>query len=652
MKKIIKYIVCLFGALSLSSCERDLDPNLYSFISTSDFYKTTQDIDAATTTIYHKMRLGGWAPYMFSDGSSFIMDEISTGEWTTKWAWNNFMNGSWVDEAMTTGFYNWIAPSVTLCTYTMACIEDSPVEEQDKSVYYAQVRALRAFFVYDIYRLYGPMPLIVDRENALNPDPDYKPERPSAESVQQFLVAELRAAADALPVEHAQFGRVTKGAALHYLLKYYMHHRQWQEALSVANEIIGLNYYRLETDYEDIFSINNEKNREIIFSLVSEPLADYGSHTHTNVLPGDFASPYGNSLDGWNGHRIPWNFYDSFRENDKRRNLIWAEYQNKSGNTIDLRATDDIGALPLKYGLDPNAVGVWSGSDKILDRYAEVLLFKAEALNELNGPNQESIDLINEIRRRAFGGGAVQPDETLIEEEFDGEFEENRTGRFSMNNYDTNGTSAWRYDIDPSAGLSGENALHVYVENSGSEFWTLQIRAEDVPFTQGRGYKVSFKARASRDVTIEFRSEGPAGHTERISLKANEAKDVLFEIPPGGSGGGTVFFALGNTGGDYDLWIDAFKFEMKGLDPSGDVEQYLLKLTDVPDRDSLREWLLKERGWEFWYEGKRREDLIRMNKYIEEGKKHAIYFTEKNLLFPLPPHILIENPKLNQNPGY
>src|SRR5690606_9568556 len=34
-------------------------------------------------------------------------------------------------------------------------------------------------------------------------------------------------------------------------------------------------------------------------------------------------------------------------------------------------------------------------------RYAEVLLNRAEALNEINGPNQESVELLNRIRERA-----------------------------------------------------------------------------------------------------------------------------------------------------------------------------------------------------------------------------------------------------------
>ena len=65
-----------------------------------------------------------------------------------------------------------------------------------------------------------------------------------------------------------------------------------------------------------------------------------------------------------------------------------------------------------------------------------------------------------------------------------------------------------------------------------------------------------------------------------------------------------------------------------------------------------QDWILKERGWEFWYEGKRREDLIRMGKYVETGKKYSTNFSEKNLLFPIPTSVIIENSHIEQNPHY
>lgn len=78
--------------------------------------------------------------------------------------------------------------------------------------------------------------------------------------------------------------------------------------------------------------------------------------------------------------------------------------RNGAPTLIDGRATGRLrfGAIPLKYGEDPASDGLFAGNDVVLIRYADILLLRAEALNELHGPNQESIDLINQVRDRAF----------------------------------------------------------------------------------------------------------------------------------------------------------------------------------------------------------------------------------------------------------
>ncbi|MBD1420596.1 RagB/SusD family nutrient uptake outer membrane protein [Sphingobacterium chuzhouense] len=652
MKRIIFSLIAL--VVLSSSCERNLDPELPGTINTNNFFRTPGDLNAAATAIYHELRLGGWGPYLFSDGSSLVMDEVATDEWTTKWAWSNFLNGNWIiNEAMTTGFYDWLNPAVTRATYTLAKMDESPVAPEAKKVVMAEVRALRAFFVYDLYRFYGPLPLITDYTHALQPDPDYKPNRPSEQEVETFIVDELRTAANDLPVAQTEFGKVTKGAALHYLLKFYMRKKDWSEAVHVADEIINLNHYQLETDYEKIFRADNKGNRELIFTIAGEARDQYGNHTFVNIIPGDFQSPHGSSqsLDGWNGHRMPWAFYNTFHENDLRRDLSWAEYTNKSNQTVNLRTTD-IGALPLKYGIDPQAFGIWAGNDKVMDRYAEVLLFKAEALNEINGPNQESIDLINQIRGRAFGTPTgVLPSMTLLDEKFEIPIEGNKAGIFNMNKYDE--AASWSYEIDNTDKLGDQNALKIDVANSGSEFWALQVRNETFTYETGRQYKLSFIALSDKNIRFDIRFENGFDHVETISLEANTPTEIEIETSESSRTGNNanVMLALGNSGSNFTLWIDNFKVTSVAKQIGGDNE-YSLKLVDFPDKGSLRDHILKERGWEFWYEGKRREDLIRMGKYIEEGKKYAFNFSEKNLLFPIPQWAIIENPNLKQNPGY
>ncbi|GAB3425901.1 RagB/SusD family nutrient uptake outer membrane protein [Niabella aquatica] len=652
MKRIIFLLIVL--ATLLGSCERNLDPELPGTINTNNFFKTPGDLNAAATAIYHELRLGGWGPYLFSDGSSLVMDEVATGEWTTKWAWSNFLNGNWIiNEAMTVGFYNWLNPAVTRATYTLAKMEESPVAPEAKKVIMAEVRALRAFFVYDLYRFYGPLPLITDYARALQPDPDYKPARPSEQEVETFIVDELRAAAADLPVSQSEFGKITKGAALHYLLKFYMRKKNWSGAVDVANEIINLNYYQLETNYEKIFSADNKGNRELIFVVTGEARDAYGNHTYVNILPGDFLSPNGSSqsLDGWNGHRMPWSFYDSFNEEDLRRKLAWARYTNKSNQAVNLRNTD-IGALPLKYGIDPQAFGIWAGNDKVLDRYAEVLLFKAEALNELNGPNTESINLINQIRGRAFGIPTGElPSLTLLQEKFDSPVNGTKAGIFNMNKYDN--AASWSYAIDNTNKLGSGNSLKIEVGASGGAFWALQVRNETFNYEAGRKYKATFTALSDKNISLELRFENGFDYIKTITLEANKPTQIEVETTESAKTGSNanVMLALGNSGSNYTLWVDDFKVASVAKQLGGD-SNHSLKLADFPDKASLREHILKERGWEFWYEGKRREDLIRMGKYVEEGRKHAFNFSEKNLLFPVPQSAIVENPNLKQNPGY
>ncbi len=61
--------------------------------------------------------------------------------------------------------------------------------------------------------------------------------------------------------------------------------------------------------------------------------------------------------------------------------------------------------------------------------------------------------------------------------------------------------------------------------------------------------------------------------------------------------------------------------------------------------------LLDERGREFYWEGWRRNDLIRFGKFLGAWQEKAASGPER-LLFPIPARSLAANPNLTQNPGY
>jgi starch-binding outer membrane protein, SusD/RagB family len=89
---------------------------------------------------------------------------------------------------------------------------------------------------------------------------------------------------------------------------------------------------------------------------------------------------------------------------------------------------------------------------------------------------------------------------------------------------------------------------------------------------------------------------------------------------------------------------------------------YLKQVTDragitIPatfsDKDSFSEFLLAERGRELYWEGWRRQDLIRFDKYIEYGQDRGYPAQDHMVMFPIPPSVITESGGIvDQNPGY
>lgn len=78
----------------------------------------------------------------------------------------------------------------------------------------------------------------------------------------------------------------------------------------------------------------------------------------------------------------------------------------------------------------------------------------------------------------------------------------------------------------------------------------------------------------------------------------------------------------------------------------------LKSVSDFSSKESLRDFILAERGREFYTEGLRREDLIRHGKFISSAKTRGYNAKDHQVLFPIPQQQIDANNKLEQNPGY
>ena len=428
-----KLYITIFVLLStiLGGCEGKLEPEIYDKLTGENFPKTEDDAKSLVYSVYYQFRAGEWNRYNCANNSMLVQGLFCTDEFTCHWTGyhDTPFNFLWQpDQFPFSDVYYAFVPAVTTATSAIAQLRKmgDVLKPEVLERYIAELKVARAYFMFALFNLYGPVYVVTDEAEALDMDNfEYKP-RPTNEKMVELIEADLTdEIISILPgqCEGDEYGRMDQGAAQMCKLKLYLHEKRWQDVIDCADNIKKLGY-GLEPVYKDIWDIDNEQNNEIIFPLVCKPSPEgVANNFRAHVLPADWKSPNGLPSQGWNGYKVPWEFYDTFDPEDTRLETLHRYYINSSGNVVDIRgqkfnsngtpvledgkpvyAPIFYGALPLKYSEDPAGTDVNQGVDYVIYRYADVLLAKAEAINELSGPTQEAIDLINEVRGRAFPG--------------------------------------------------------------------------------------------------------------------------------------------------------------------------------------------------------------------------------------------------------
>ena len=153
-----------------------------------------------------------------------------------------------------------------------------------------------------------------------------------------------------------------------------------------------------------MFSIEGEGNKEYIYRAPCIAQSGFQNNYMAHAFPPNYPIQ-SNWINFGAQFRTYTAFYETFAGNDVRLESFVAHYINESGNEVELCRDENGQALDnvrsFKYWPDPNAIGENNGNDIVYIRYADILLCKAEALNEQQGPSQESVDLVNQIRKRA-----------------------------------------------------------------------------------------------------------------------------------------------------------------------------------------------------------------------------------------------------------
>ena len=139
-----------------------------------------------------------------------------------------------------------------------------------KALLMAETHLGRGWLAFLLYDFYGPIP-IPTLEDLKNPLDEVIEPRATQEEMTNFIETELTESLKGLPTRTTQFGRFDKGLAYTILMKYYMHEKNWAKAEECGRELLKAEYgYGLMDRYADIFTLENEGNKEIIFACTEE----------------------------------------------------------------------------------------------------------------------------------------------------------------------------------------------------------------------------------------------------------------------------------------------------------------------------------------------------------------------------------------------
>jgi hypothetical protein len=412
MKKIYaKFIYILIAGCSFTGCF-DLDYENYNKINSENFPESEADLHAATIGVYNTL------------GKSFVMQWLNTADWTLNTLTTDELNTSWGNPWQQTERFLWTPndmaakdcyaeyqKGVTKATRLIDAFQQSAVEDAKKNKYIAELRTLRVMYANYLYSMVGAVPIVTDPDIANDVYTEWKPKRPASEEYVSFMTKEILESYELLDIQQSaeDIGRFSQGAALTLLMKIYMNDRQWQNAVDITRKIMDLGVYDLMPTYKSVFDINNEGISNIERILPIQRITSNQTYAWTyfsSVMPATptYKSQVGGQINISGGLKMPWAFYDKYESNDSRLETIVRYYTDTDGNWVDFRTVDHpkaTGAAPMKYTEDPEQQGAMQGNDFIVYRYADVLLSRAEALNEINGPTTESIGLINLVRARA-----------------------------------------------------------------------------------------------------------------------------------------------------------------------------------------------------------------------------------------------------------
>lgn len=432
MKKLI-YTLLTGGLFIWTSCI-DLDLNPLSQASSENWYSDETEIEMSIKDFY---RDSFWPLDNENRTDDFIYRE------TLSSIVNGTLNGQDGDvTTLWTNQYKSIARTNTILANKDKMLAMG-ISEEKVNQYMAEALFQRASCYARLVTYFGNVVYVTE---VIDIDAAFQMGQTPKEEVIPLIYADYDEAIKYLPEKYTGTSsqRATKGAAMAMKARFALYMGDWEVCRDAAKQCMDLGIYKLHSNYSDLFLSTTKNAEESIFLLPRsiEFKVTYGSSNVKNEVtrnPG-----------GWGAYCPSWDLlasylctdglpidesplfdpHNPFKNRDPRCTATIVEFGTRhlgfdynphpdavevmNYNTGKMQKNNDArvnaqyasyNGLVWKKGIDETWLenGMDVDPDKIIIRYADVLLMYAEAKIELNQIDQSVLDAINQVRARAYG---------------------------------------------------------------------------------------------------------------------------------------------------------------------------------------------------------------------------------------------------------
>lgn len=283
MKRHKIFLILIAAGLFLGSCSKEfLEVQPKGTALEENYYKNADEAFNGLVAAYDPLGTECGATYSNKLGPlNSASDDCYAGGATSSdvpaWqAWNNYTVDASI--GIQADFWSRNFTGVYRANILLSKLEGVPMDEALKARYIAESKFLRAYFYFDLVRLFKNVPLFT---SLVSPADIFNVTQAKPEDVWAQIEKDLNEAIPDLPVSIpvSENGRVTKLAATALLGKvilYQNNESRMLEAADLFEEVNTSPNYELLPNFGEIFRADNEFNKESIFEIVHTSQALHG----------------------------------------------------------------------------------------------------------------------------------------------------------------------------------------------------------------------------------------------------------------------------------------------------------------------------------------------------------------------------------------